>query len=625
MTLFSPQDPVESTVFGPVRRKPAIATRIAAEEIRLLIDLGASSRYTMAIAILVVGVIFSNTAPLWSTGVVLVIQIIAQLYFDQVRKRSLADPDFVINAMHWARRYTIGTCMSGMTWGVGAIVWVPGSDFTHYIFYALVLASISMSSAVMRANYLPAALVYIGVAVTPMIVVVAINPSPLDLAIIALAFLFLFSTLGLTRRINRAYRDAIRLRFENSDLIERMARAHAATEQKRAEAEDAERSAKAANRAKSEFLDILGREVSAPLDTLASMARELHDEPLSEAQHQLTEAMTVSSKTLRHLFDEMIDFSQMEAQTLELKPQRFDPTELVKDIIRDMRPQATQRRLSLELDVVPGAIPTIIADPDRLRQVLVNLISNGIKFTESGGVILRLQAVSLPDHEQALRLSVIDTGIGLTTDARARLFEGFTQGRGKGAQGAVDEGPDGMGLGLAISDRLVRLMGGQIEVDSAAGQGSTFWFLLPLEMPPPGQSTVPHESADRPSATMVDAQRSGRTIDHDYLYEMERALGPDDAADRIVDALTQILSLHAGIEAALGDNDEVRFREAAHKLQKAADEIGLLAVADAARVLEEAAIEVRQANLADLQRHIWDALSQLVRAYPNLSMDESKG
>src|SRR5690606_4453548 len=125
------------------------------------------------------------------------------------------------------------------------------------------------------------------------------------------------------------------------------------------------------------------------------------------------------------LFDEMVDFSQMEAQTLELKPQRFDPAELVKGIIRDMRPLATQRHLSLELDIVPGTIPSIIADPDRLWQVLVNLISNSIKFTESGGVILRLQAVSLPDQGQALRLSVIDTGIGLTSDARMRLFEGF--------------------------------------------------------------------------------------------------------------------------------------------------------------------------------------------------------
>ncbi len=622
MNLFPPPDTMEPAIFGSVKRNPDIATRIAAEEIRLLINLGASSRYTMVVAILVVGFIFSSTAPLWSTSVVLIIQIVAQLYFDQVRKRSLADPDFITHAMHWARRYTIGTCISGMTWGVGAIVWVPGSDFAHYIFYALVLASLSISSAVMRANYLPAALTYIGVAVTPMGVVMLINPSSLDIAIIALAFIFLFATFGLTRRINSAYRDAIQLRFENSDLIERMARAHAATEQKRAEAEDAERSARAANRTKGEFLDILGREVSVPLDTLVHIARELHDEPLNEAQHHLTEAMTSSSETLRRLFDEMIDFSQIEAQTLELKPQRFDPAELVKNIIRDMRPLATQRRLSLEFDVVPNAIPSIVADPDRLRQVLVNLISNGIKFTESGGVILRLQAVSLPDHEQALRLSVIDTGIGLTADARARLFEGFTQGRGKSTS---DEGPDGMGLGLAISDRLVRLMGGRIEVDSAADQGSTFWFLLPLEMPQAGQFATPQAGADRPFTAISDEKRAGRVIDHDYLYEMERALGSDDAVDRIVNALTQILALHAGIEAAFGDSDAARFRQAAHKLQNVADEIGLLAVAEAARSLQKGDAKVQQDNLVDLQRHISEALGQLARAYPNLSMDEPKG
>lgn len=622
MNLFPSQDTIQPAVFGPVRRKPDIATRIAAEEIRLLIDLGASSRYTMAIGILVVGAIFSGTAPLWSTGVVLAIQILAQLYFDRVRKQSIADPDFISHAMHWARRYTVGTCISGLTWGVGTIVWVPGSDFAHHIFYVLVLAAVSMSSAVMRANYLPAALSYIVVAVTPMIVLATIDFSPLNLGIITLGILFLVSTVGATRRINRAYRDAIRLRFENADLIERMARAHAATEQKRADAEDAERIAKAANRTKGEFLDILGREVSAPLDTLASMARELNSEPLSEAQHRLTNAMTSSSETLRRLFDEMVDFSQMEAQTLELKRQRFDPVELVKGIIRDMRPLATQRHLSLELDIVPGPIQSIIADPDRLRQVLVNLISNSIKFTESGGVILRLQAVSLPDQVQALRLSVIDTGIGLTSDARLRLFEGFAQGRGKGAS---DAGPHGMGLGLAISDRLVRLMGGQIEVDSAAGQGSTFWFLLPLEMPQAGEVALSRADRDRPSATAPDTQRAGRAIDHDYLYEMERALGPDKATDRIIDALTQIFALHAGLEAASGDNDDARVRETAGKLRKVADEIGLLVVADTARSLEKAGVEVQQDGLVDLQRHILEALNQLARAYPNLSMDEPKG
>ncbi len=123
-----------------------------------------------------------------------------------------------------------------------------------------------------------------------------------------------------------------------------------------------------------------------------------------------------------------------------------------------------------------------------------------------------MQRADLPDGKAALRFSVIDTGIGLTQDARTHLFEGFAKGSDKAA--------GGMGLGLAISDRLVRLMGGHIEVDSAPGQGSTFWFLLPCETSDAAPLTVP-----APAAETSSRARSQRFIDQDYLYEMERELG----------------------------------------------------------------------------------------------------
>lgn len=601
--------------FGPVRRKPNIATRVAAEEVRLLIDLGRSSNLSIFAAILVVTSVFWDTAPVWAGAVVFAIQLIAQLYFNQVRAGFNADPNAVSNARAWAKRYTIGTFLSGMTWGIGSLLWLPGASFAEHVFYALVLASLSVASVITRATFPAAIITYIGAAVTPMIVLMLLDPDPLNLATVALALLFLLTLVGWTRRIGRSYRETIRLRYENADLVERMVRAHAATEQKRADAELAEHRARSANRAKTEFLDILGREVSAPLENLSQMARQLHDEPLSDVQRNLADAMSFASKKLSRLFGDMIDFSQMEAQTLDLRPERFDPVDLAKSIVREMRPHAANRRLSLELDVAPGTVSSMIADPDRLRQVLVNLISNGIKFTETGGVIFRVQMVANEDDVPSMRFSVIDTGIGLTTDARARLFDGFA----KGGAASQASGSGGMGLGLAVADRLVRLMGGQIEVDSASGQGSTFWFLLPVEMSAT-HSRIP--AADKGvSGSLVSPQRTtSRLIDHDYLYEMERDIGADDASDRMVEALTHILSLYESIAKAGREDDHQNFADQARTLQAAADAIGLIAIAEAARIIEHVPAEARADEVPRLQQRITETWAQLARTYPGLNM-----
>jgi len=602
------------TTFGAVRRKPDIATRVTAEEIRLLIDLGQSSSMPIFVGILIVGLAFWGTAPLWATAIVLSIQIIAQTYFNHVRNGFRADPDVVTNALNWAKRYAFGCFLSGLTWGVGGLLWLQHAAFAQQVFYSLVLSSVSVATVITRATFPPAAVTYIATAVTPTVIILLIQHDPLQLATVALALMFIYTLIAWTQRIGRSYREAIRLRFENSDLVERMARAHAATEQKRCDAEAAEHRAKAADRTKTEFLDLLGQEVSLPLETLSAMAKQLRSEPLSEAQVNLAKAMSTSSDRLQRLFHDMIDFSQMEAQTLELHPTHFDPVEFVKAIVRDLRPLAAARRLSLELDVVPSSLTSIHADATRLRQVLTHLIANGIKFTESGGVILRMQITDQPNGKSALRFSVIDTGIGLTQDARAHLFGGFAKGTDKDTGGNTG----GMGLGLAISDRLVRLMGGRIEIDSAPGQGSTFWFLLPCETP----AATAAETTSAPVIAAATRPSGQRLIDHDYLYEMERELGPEDATDRMVEALRHILALYEEIEQARREGNAPDLKARAQSLQTAANAIGLVAIADAARTMEARDDEARAEEVPHLHKCIAETWGQLARAYPSITMNE---
>lgn len=606
-------DPARSAMRGRVKRTADLATRIDAEQVRLLLDLGEASRYTVFGGIMVVGLAFYPAAPVWITAVVILIQLIAQFAFDRVRAGFRTDPDAAERALFWARRYAMVTLISGTTWGAGGLLWLPGSSFAHHVFYALVISSLCMATAITRATYPPAVVAYIGAATAPTLLLLLLSGEPLGYATVALACMFLLTLVGWTRRVNRSYREATRLRFENADLVERMARAHAATEQKRTDAEEAERRAIAANRAKGEFLAILGHEVRTPLDGIARMANQLRDGPLTETQANLAQAMAESSRMLRRLFDDMIDFSQIEARALDLRLLSFDPAALARSVVRLMRTHAKERRLSLELDLVPGIPAHMTTDPDRLRQVLVNLLSNAIKFTETGGVILRLQPVAIGQDTPGLRFSVLDTGIGLTPDAQAHLFDSFSQG---GAALGQDR-PGGIGLGLAIADRLVRMMGGQIGVDSAAGQGSTFWFLLPLD----AAAGISRPGRDDKARSFITIPRE-RLIDHDYLYELEREFGPDQSTDRMVATLDRILDLQRKMEAARDARDSAALADHVEAIQKEAEESGMPAISIVAREIGQA-LDRGQPDSAlhdvpKLQQKIaatWRALSQ---AFPKL-------
>src|SRR5690606_10961713 len=234
---------------GAIRRMPPVGARIEAEQVKLLLSLGEASRLTIFGAILVVGAAFYETAPIWATAVVAAIQLVAQFLFDRVRAGFRADPDAVANAAKWAQRYALVTVISGSTWGVGALVWLPGSSFAHEIFYMLVLATLIMATAITRANHPPAVLYYTLASSLPMIAILLWRGDPLAIATVLLAAMFFATVAGWTRRINESYREAFRLRFENADLVERMARAHAATEQRRRDAEEAEARARSAAQA----------------------------------------------------------------------------------------------------------------------------------------------------------------------------------------------------------------------------------------------------------------------------------------------------------------------------------------------------------------------------------------
>ena len=399
-----------------------------------------------------------------------------RLWLARAFARTNPGPDA---APRWALRFVVAAVTSGAAWGATALIFPFLERTSPFVVpHALLLAGICTGGSRLLHPMRKGSVAFIIALMTPMGINFLSHGDLLGTALGIGVGVFIWFMADSSLNYHRTLSDALVMRFEREALADALTAENNRREAREAELDEARTKAESASSAKGEFLAVISHEIRTPMNGVLGMLRVVRDTPLSPEQRSYLKTASDSAESLLLLLNDVLDFSKIESGRLELEHAPFQPGATAQSIADLMLARVRDKGLQFDLKLGDNLPGVILGDSARLRQIIVNLLGNAIKFTERGSVELAVACVERTPTRAVMHFTVTDTGIGIDSAAQARLFKPFSQ-----ADASMSRRYGGTGLGLVISMRLAQAMGGAIQVQSKLNHGTTFRLLLPCHLP----------------------------------------------------------------------------------------------------------------------------------------------